>query len=239
MKVRRLTPDGVAKFAEFLNLLEHEPTRMVPTQMIEDPECSEVVAKPTEIQSRTFGNRYAAAQYLEETLSNIGIADVESDVGLWSWLTLLFFEELCPKNKEGERNLRERPAYIPEPQNYTRYYRHLLLGPYKIFRAHRDDPKRAMALLCQPLHIIADIVGQLAAYQEIVSNKAVVEMATELYLDMQSGQIKRGAGGKGPGSPRRLATIIDQFDVTWDLYAMSAAEFLNILPKEFEKFRHQ
>jgi hypothetical protein len=65
----------------------------------------------------------------------------------------------------------------------------------------------------------------------------VVELATHLYYDSKSGTTKKGSGGKGGGSPRRLVDILRQFDVTWDLYAMSLKEFWTILPKEFEKFR--
>jgi hypothetical protein len=237
MKLRRLTPVGIAKFGEYLDLLETEPKRMVPTQLLEDIACSEIFGIPTEIQRKTFGTRYAAAETLDALLIKTGVPDVDRDVGLWAWLTLFFFDELCPKNKEMERELRERPAYIPEPQNFQRYYRHLLLGPFLIFRAHRDAPKRAMGLLCKPLPIIDDVVAQLASRQEFVTNPAVVELATHLYFDATSGTTKKGAGGKLGGSPRRLADILWQFDVTWDLYAMSLKEFWAILPKEFEKFR--
>ena len=237
MKLRRLTAEGLAKFTEYLDLLENEPTRLVPTNLLEDTVCSEVFGTPTEIEKRTFGTRYAAADYLDEILAKTGVAEVWRDVGAGAWLTLLFFDELCPLNKSGERELRERPAYIPEPQNYQRYYRHLLFGSLLIFRAHRDAPKRAMAFLCKPLPIIDDIVAQLASRQEIVSNPAVVELATHLYFDPESGTTKKGAGGKGGGSPRRLVDILRQFDVTWDLYAMPLKEFWDVLPKEFEKFR--
>ena len=237
MKLRRLTPEGITKFSEYLDLLENEPTRMVPTNLLEDSTCSEIFGQPTEIQKKTFGTRYAAAEYLDGILAKTGVADVGRDVGAGAWLTLLFFDELCPPNKSGERELRERPAYIPDPQNYQRYYRHLLFGSLLIFRAHRDDPKRAMAFLCKPLPIIDDIVAQLASRQEIVSNPAVVELATHLYFDPASGTTKKGAGGKGGGSPRRLVDILRQFDVTWDLYAMSRQEFWAVLPKEFVKFR--
>lgn len=237
MKLRKLTPEGIAKFAEYLDLLETEPKRMVPTHLLEDSVCSEVFGNPTEIQRRTFGTRYAAAEYLDDILAKTGVADVGRDVGAGAWLTLLFFDELCPPNKLGERELRERPAYIPDPQNYQRYYRHLLFGSLLIFRAHRDAPKRAMAFLCKPLPIIDDIVAQLASRQEIVSNPAVVELATNLYFEPTSGTTKKGAGGKGGGSPRRLVDILRQFDVTWDLYSMSLTEFWAVLPKEFEKFR--
>jgi hypothetical protein len=237
MKLRRLTRAGIEKFADYLDLLETEPTRIAPASLLEDEECSELFGNPTEIENRTFRTRYAAAEYLDDILTKTGVADAGRDVGFGTWLTLLFFDQLCPPNKSGERELRERPAYIPEPQNFRRYYRHLLFGSLLIFRAHRDAPKRAMAFLCKPLPIIDDIVAQLASRQEIVSNPAVVQLATQLYFDPTSGTTKKGAGGKGRGSPRRLVDILRQFDVTWDLYSMSLKEFWTVLPKEFEKFR--
>ena len=237
MKLRKLTAIGLARFDEYLDLLQTEPTRLLPTSLLEDSACSEIFGRPTEIQTKTFSTRYAAAEYLDEILDKSGPSEAERDVGLWAWLTLFFFNELCPPNKAGERELRERPAYIPEPHNFKRYYRHLLLGPYLIFRAHRDAPKRAMGLLCKPLPIIDDIVAQLASRQELITNPALVELATMLYFDPASGTTKKGAGGKGGGSPRRLAEVLQQFDVTWDLYAMQITEFFRILPHEFNRFR--
>jgi hypothetical protein len=237
VKLRRLTPAGIERFSEYLDLVQTEPARLVPKQLLEEPMYSEIFGVPTEIQSKTFGTRYVAAEYVDRILAQSGTAEPERDVGLWAWLTLFFFDELCPANRSGDRDLRERPAYIPEPQNFQRYYRHLLLGPYLIFRAHRDAPKRAMALLCKPLPIIDDVVAQLASRQELVTNRALIELATKLYFDPATGTTKKGAGGKGGGSPRRLAEVLQQFDVTWDLYAMQIAEFLRILPAEFNRFR--
>ena len=67
--------------------------------------------------------------------------------------------------------------HIPEPGNFQRYYRHLLAGPYRIYRAHRDDPQRALALLCQPLDSPGDVVEQLASRQELVTNRGIMELA--------------------------------------------------------------
>lgn len=237
MKLRRLTPQGIEQFSEYLDLLEKEPTRLAPTHLLEDALYSEPFGSAPIIQAKTLGSRYAAAEYLDSVLCKTGVTDLDRDVGVWTWLTLLYFDEVCPKDKTGLRSPKERPRYIPEPQNFQRYYRHALLGAYVVFRAHKDDPRRAMALLYQPLHIIDDIIAQLAAYQEIISNKSLIAMATLLYLDPISNQPKAGARSKGPGSPRRLAAILDQFDLTWDLYAISLKEFWDILPKEFDKFR--
>jgi hypothetical protein len=94
-----------------------------------------------------------------------------------------------------------------------------------------------MALLGGPLDRPGEIVEQFASRQEIVTNQAVIQSTTDLYWDHASNKPKRGAGGKGAGSPRRLADVLKQFDVTWDLYAMKAGSLTDLLPKEFNKFR--
>jgi hypothetical protein len=78
---------------------------------------------------------------------------------------------------------------------------------------------------------------QIASRQELVTNSAVVTIATRLYVDTSTNSPKRGAGGKSRGAPRRLADILNQFDVTWDLYYMSAEDLLGMLPEEFDRFR--
>jgi hypothetical protein len=41
----------------------------------------------------------------------------------------------------------------------------------------------------------------------------------------------------GAGCARRLADVLKQFDVTWDLYAMTTDGLLGLLPGEFDRFR--
>lgn len=64
-----------------------------------------------------------------------------------------------------------------------------------------------------------------------------MRVATDLYVDPSTGKAKSGAGGKGPGSARRLADMVNQLDLTWDLYAMFPKGLLTLLPKEFDRFR--
>lgn len=83
----------------------------------------------------------------------------------------------------------------------------------------------------------SEIVAQLAARQELITNPAVIEAATALYIDSKSEQPKKGSGGQATGSPRRLADVLNQFDITWDLYAMNSEKILEMLPKEFDRFK--
>jgi len=64
-----------------------------------------------------------------------------------------------------------------------------------------------------------------------------MEVTTNLYLTPGSTRPERGAGGAGAGSPRRLAEVLAQFDVTHDIYGMEPGRLLAVLPSEFDRFR--
>ena len=235
--VRRLKAVGIARFEEFLNSLRTATPQARPVEVLDQDDTSEALDVVIEVEARTFGSRLEAARYLDSKLSESGLKNLDRDSGLWAWLTLFYFEEICPADAAGHRSAGEVARYLPQPHNYQRYYRHLLVGPYRIYRAHRDCPERALALLGGPLDRPGELVEQFASRQELVTNRPLVQSVTTLYWDAKSRKAKRGAGGKGDGSPRRLAVVLQQFDVTWDLYAMTADGLLALLPKEFNKFR--
>ena len=88
---------------------------------------------------------------------------------------------------------------------------------FLVVRAHRDQPERALAFLKQLLWKPGDIVEQLASRKELVTNRAVAEAATRLYFDSTTGAFKRGHSSKIKGGPRRLASLLNQLDLTWCL----------------------
>ena len=233
MMIRAFTTEGISEFTKFLDFVRLGQISAVPLELLTNSNLTREAAN-AEVTRVHLATRFDAAQYLSERLRE---PDVNTtDPGLWTWLSAFFFDELCPVDTHGNRRPGATARWIPATDDYRRYYRHLLAGPYLIFQAHMDNPRRAMALLCQPVHTPGEIVEQLASRQELITNKAVVEIATMLYVDQSTDLPKSGTSGKGPGSPRRLADIHSQFDVTWDLYNMSAAEFAAILPHEFKKW---
>ena len=236
MRVARLNASGLATFAGWLETLKAGGSIQAPTPLLADEEATEPLNTEMEVESREFANRFEAAEYLHTQFSIAGLTDVEGDRGLWAWLSLFYFDAVCPSGRGGVRKPGALPRYIPEPGNFRRYYRHLLAGPYRIYRAHRDDPQRVMALLCQPLDSPGDVVEQLASRQELVTNPGIMELATRLYVEPESLRQKRLAGGKGGGSARRLSDVFEQFDLTWDLYASSGEELAAVMPKEFSRF---
>lgn len=236
MKLRRLNDEGLQRMHRFLDALTSDPCSY-PVEVLTDDAATTVVQPEIEIAPMQFRNRFELGQYLSGTLADAGIRNIDRDRALWAWLALFYFEQLCPPDRYGRRNPGERARWVPETANFRKYYRHLLAGPFRIFRAHRDDPARARALLCTPVGSPGDVVEQLASRQELVTNPAIMQAASELYVHPQTGQHKRGAAGRGPGSARRLAEVLNQFDVTWDLYSMSGGAVLKLLPDEFERFK--
>ncbi|MEO7415157.1 MAG: hypothetical protein ABIZ81_17580 [Opitutaceae bacterium] len=190
-----------------------------------------------EIESRIFANRLEAGQYLNELVTAAGISQPEKNRGLWAWLTLFYFDQVCPADPSGARSPKEEARLVAQVDNFQRFYRHLLLGPFLIVRTHLDQPERANAFLCNPLHQPGEIAEQLASRKELVTNRAVVELTTKLYYDPAQKTFRRGATNKVRGAARRLSALLNQLDLTWYLYGMTAEEIAALLPKEFDRFR--
>jgi len=235
--LRRLNEGGIQRFEEFLDSLTTDTPQAVPVDILTEIATSEPVQPEVEIEDRAFATRFEAARYLNGQLGSAGITNIERDKGLWAWLALYYFGQLCPPDTDGNRKPGERARWIPATGDFRKYYRHLFAGPFLVYRAHCDAPERALALLCAPLARPGDIVEQLASRQELVTNPAVMQAATILYVDPGTRQPKRGAAGRGPGSARRLADVLNQFEVTWDLHSMRAEDVLTMLPSEFDRFR--
>ncbi len=236
MKLRRFNSDGIATFASYRARLALEPNLPPPFQMLGDPALTEEIPGDIDVPKRNFETRLEAGRFLNELLEHSGIALPERDRGLWSWLTLYYFEAVCPADGNGNRDPQDEARLVPLLDNHQRFYRHLLLGPFLIVRAHRDNPERAIAMLCNPLWKPGEIVEQLASRKELVTNRGVVELATRLYYDKEKKSFKRGAGSSRKGAARRLAALLNQLDLTFYLYGMSADELLALLPKEFDRF---
>jgi hypothetical protein len=232
MEVRRLTDLGIAEFDRLL-----AAARVAENPSFVELRDSAVLTQPVEgggtVEPQPFTSRYELAGYLSGALA--GVAN-DRDRGMWSWLAVAWVDILAPVRADGTRRFGERARWILASDDYRRYYRHLLAGPYAIYRSHADEPQRALALLATPVGMPGDVAEQFASRQEIVTNASLVSLITRLYFDPSTGRLRSGAGGKGPGSARRLADVLLQLDLTWDIYGMPAAGIRALLPNEFDAY---
>ena len=77
----------------------------------------------------------------------------------------------------------------------------------------------------------------LAEILVAVTVMAIVFVAAFTLYDNLQKSFKRGAGSSVKGAARRLAALLNQLDLTFYLYGMSADELVILLPKEFDRFR--
>jgi hypothetical protein len=235
--LRRFTPEGIARFEAVLDEIEERGDANVDAVLLDDS-LTERLSDQDILEVQRFESRLDAGRYLYQTFRPLEskLTDLERDRGLWTWLGGAWIDMFAPL-AGGRRVLKGRPRWVLYT-DHRKYYRHILAGPYRIYRAHRDHPENAMALLANPVAQPGELVEQFASRQQIVSNPNLLQAITRLYYDHDSGKLKRGHGGKGPGSPRRLAQdILPQFDLTWDIYGMHPDEILALLPAaEFKRF---
>ncbi len=238
MKIRRFNDKGLEEFRSFLYEVKDNPKLTVPTRLLESSEYTEVISNTEDFTPRLLETRMEAGVLLLEVVDKIGLPKPEKDVGFWSWMAAVFFESLCPVDRAGRRKIGDNSRCILE-LNHTRFYRHLLLGPFLIVRAHKDNPQRAIVLLSNPPSTPGDISEQFSSRLEQITNKGLVELLSNLYFDFEKKSFKRGAAGKGKGSVRRLSMLMNQLDLTYYLYGMSGEATAKLLPKEFERFQKQ
>lgn len=234
MLARRLTKVGVERFENFLERLRDNPNSRLPTNALTDDKLSEAVDVKINVPSIDVHTRMEVAEHVFRLLRR----DTETlriDKGFWCWLSLYWFNDLCPV-VTGVRVPGDRYRWIAELDNTRRAYRHLLAGPYQIYRAHRDDPNRARALLCGPVYQLGELLGQIASRPSLVTSKSVTGAVTRLYYDEENDRLRRGCSGKGPGSARRFADVLSQLDLTWDLHSLTVEQLLELLPEEFDRF---
>jgi hypothetical protein len=231
MEVRLLNQTGTQVFREYLADLRGGVQNPIPSGLLDADEYTQEITETVIAESRGFSSRLEAAVYLSSILRSISDAVIE-EPGLWSWLSVFYFDQVCPPGPEGTRQPGEDYRYILTT-DYRSYYRHLLAGPFRIYHAQGE---RGRILLTNPLDKPGDINEQLASRQDMVASPGVMEAADLLYFSSADNAPKRGVAGKRPGNLRRFVTVVQQLDLTYDLYLMTGPEILRLLPSEFDRW---
>jgi len=192
------------------------------------------IAGTTSFDARRFATSKEMAQAIISAAGQASVGDLLTREGLWAWLSFVMRDQLYSRMADGRRRLGEVHKWYPAPLNdFQKGQRHLVRTPVLLLsRLGRN----ADHLLCGDPAVAGELREQLTSQQDMF-HPAFQEVARTLYYDEQTGKLRRGAGGKGRGSSRRLAAVRLQLDVTWDLFAITPSELLEKLPEEFENFR--
>lgn len=234
MLARRLTASGIEQFQLFLQQSSHAERVEPPTTLLTDSHTSAALDIELSVRQRHFCSRLELAEHLFGMLRT-DTTTLRNDRGFWTWLSLYWFRQLCPVvNQVYQPGNAVR--WIADLNHPGRACRHLIAGPFQIYRAHRDNPLRALSLLCDPVSRTSPLVRLIASRPSLVTCRAVVGAATRLFYNSETGKNRSGLNGRGPGSPRRFTDLLNQLDLTWDLHSLTTDELLELLPAEFDHF---
>ena len=237
MNLRLMNERGLVEAVDILDRIRHGELQNIPNDFLESPLHSDDAGIPF-VQPRAgeIRTRWQFGLWLHRRATNgQPLGAIAHRPGLWTWLALRLFDLVCPAIAT-RRVVKEDARYILSGGDYRKSYRHLVAGPYFLIEAHEEAPGVLKGLLATPPHAPGEVYEQLASRKDLVRSRAAMETATELYWDEAAEQLKRGAAGNGPGSARRLADILMQFELTFDLYAVTAEHLRQMLPAEFERF---
>lgn len=235
IKIRRLNSVGMEKFNDHLVRLREGHKEPPPYEILKDTEFAETVQPGVEIdEAKKFPTRFDLGQYLVDLLATLDQTELFNDKGLWSWIALLYFDQLCPAEQDGSRKPKENYNYILSG-DYRHRERHAVRTTYMFVRNHGDT---VQFMFSKPLHQRGEIIEQLSQRQDLLSTEGIIKAAHLLYADTVKKTFKRGAAGKNKGGEaRRLVRVLQQFETTYDLFSMTGEKILLLLPSEFNRFK--
>jgi len=236
MMALRYTDEGLRRFGEFCDSAraEHRAGRDVPPvpgELLEAPGLTETTTWTLPEGEPQFATKVEIGAFVAGFLPDVDFETARGDAGLWSWLAARYFDQITA----GRTKIKERRAYVAS-LGFQEFYRHLLLGPCYLYFIARDEPGRVKVLLYDDPTTMNEVMVQFGSYQTLMQNPELQRLIQRLYFDEPRGRIKRGAGGKGPGSPRRLMDFLRQIELNFDLGSIRADRMTEMLPREFEKF---
>lgn len=236
-ELRYFTEAGRDQWAAWLEDLKTDPAKPFPDGLLTNPDCTRRAPGTAAVESRIFTTKFELAETLAPAIAAVRDARLPADYwpGLWDWLAALYFDSICPVGASGKRKLNDVIRYRFSPA-WNRKYRHRIFGPVDLFS--RLGLSSRLLIHGEPASL-TDWEEQTASRYQISGNRGIADALYRLYWDITKEAPKRGAApnSKKPGTLRRFGDLVQQFDRTFDLLSIGTDAILDLLPKEFSRFR--
>lgn len=226
--IRSFTTEGTHRFADFILELKSNPTLPVPFEILTDDTLTVQLPVSMTIANDPVSTKMELAQRLDESLGDFPQSESNSELlsGMWNWMSLYFFDQLAPEKKTGSADR------LILNYDWKRRTRHLLESSYTAFKIHGTT---AEIILFNTPNTGGEVFDQLAGRREWWSNKGLFQFVHRLYWNIESNTQKKGVTSeKRQGSIRRLAKVLNQLQMTYDLYNLSIEQFTVLAPPEFD-----
>lgn len=244
MDVRKLSESGLEKVVTQLDSLVLESrkgARGTPISSADINMIMELAHENSYLAPERVGVTIDAAMQFESSFelgkylhTKFGHMDTGvSQPGLWTWISLIYFNQLLQKNREGFL-IGSSYRYVLKHDNQLRYYRHLVFMPYYLYSRLGD---KSYIFLHSPPSVSGEFLAQ-AQKEAVLSNRNLAEMCEKYYFDRETGRFAPGFTGKNsdPRSLRRLVeALVPQLSVNYDIRYCNADQLYDLLPADFRQ----
>ena len=233
-RIRCLRPEGIEEFGRYLDELRARGDVAPPRWLLTDDAYSVAGALgDVTVERRDFTSRRDFAEYIDGRFRAAGILVDADEPGMWEWLSLFYFDAVCPPNNQGLRKPGVEGRHLLRDPDLRRRHRHLLRSPYLLWRKYDGGPDGELDLLlgyALPVHgIAATHVGERL---RLMASRGALVAASLLYFDRRARRPKRGYSHDQYGL-RAYCKFINNLPDCFDLSELSAESVLALLPKEF------
>lgn len=90
-------------------------------------------------------------------MAEVPVSRIVSNAGLWTWLSLRYFDQVCAKGDSGWQ-VKNDYFYVFAPTNTRHFYRHLLFISWQVLRI---GPTHNHLLLLTPVNSLDAIADQV------------------------------------------------------------------------------
>mgnify|MGYP001156641630 CR=1 FL=1 len=194
MILRQFRDEGIQVFRSFLASCRINPSVAVPRELLEDDSLTTVVVPEIEVESRAFETKADAAEYFASVLKQLSNDDIANNAGLWTWLTLFYFEQVCPL-RDGSRRVKNDYHYIFEPRNPRHFYRHLLFIAWRVLNV---APHHNRLMLNGSVATLDKVTTEIMKRLYLTRIPCIFEVLDRLYWDEDRGRVSLLAERLGP-----------------------------------------
>ena len=234
MQLRFFNADGMEAFRRFLQQCREQPNCEVPYQLLESETHTIKSTYEIDVTPQAFVTKRDAADYFHDVLRPIPALEVRGNAELWTWLSLLNFDAVCPV-REGKRKVWNDYRYVFEPNNVRHFYRHLLFVSWRVVELSQDHNRL----------FLGSRVDQMDAFTTEVLKRlyltripCIFEVLDRVYWDSSKNAARKGVVDsnrtKAGDLMHRFPIQIRQLEKTYDLYSLSADQLIELLGDEFK-----
>ena len=242
MRLRRLNEAGIDRFRERLDVLRQAPEMDIAhwRKVLEDPKLTELHEEDADMPEQKFSTRREFTEMFRERLGHCDSQSFQNDAGMWAWLSMFYFDSVCPKNACGTRKVLANKAYIFIPKSRDSL-KHLLYDFWQIsnLAIKYQAEKYVWIWLDESINSIGLFTAETMKRLSLTRLPCFFELIYRLYWDEQMDCLRPGILKTRKDDVRcgdlthRLPSVLNQLAVNYDLQNLTAEQLIPLLGPEF------